>query len=239
MLIKTKAIVLSKLKYRDNDLIVKCYTSERGVVSYLLRGVLKSSKSAAKTAYFQPLTQLQVEENFRANQSLQFLGDIKLHLVYQSLHSNIPKSAIVMFLSEVLASVLKEEERNDHLYEYLETSLIWLDHEDDFANFHLLFLLNLSKHLGFYPDLSNIELPYFNLNTGAFEEKLVNLYAISDENLTILKQLLGTSFDALSSVKLNSKQRQSFLAMLLFYFELHLGDFKKPKSLTIFNQVFK
>ena len=44
MLTKNQGIVLSKLKYRDNDLIVKCYTKERGVVTYILRGVLKSKK---------------------------------------------------------------------------------------------------------------------------------------------------------------------------------------------------
>ena len=238
MLIKTNAIVLSKIKYRDNDLIVKCYTSERGVVSYLLRGVLKSAKRGSKTAYFQPLTQLQIEENYRANQSLQFISDVKLNVVYQNLHSNILKSSIVMFLSEVMSSVLKEEERNDNLYDYLESSLIWLDQENEVVNFHLLFMLNLTKYLGFYPDISTIEHPYFNLNTGEFEEKLVNFYSISDENLMILKQLMTLDFDALETIKLNSKQRQSFLNMLLFYFELHLGDFKKPKSLTIFNQVF-
>lgn len=239
MLLKTNGIVLSKLKYRDNDLIVKCYTSQRGVVSYLLRGVLKSKKGSAKTAYFQPLSQLQIEENYRANQSLQFISDVKLNIVYKSLHSNVVKGAIVMFLSEVLSSVLKEEERNEHLYDYLETSLIWLDHEDDYANFHLLFLLNLTKYLGFHPDMSTMVLPHSNLNSGEFELKSKGFYTVSDENLIILKQLLGINFDALNSIKLNSKQRQSFLTMLLSYFELHLGDFKKPKSLAVFNQVFK
>lgn len=238
MLIKTNAIVLSKFKYRDNDLIVKCYTSQRGVVSYLLRGVLKSSKGSIKTAYFQPLSQLQIEEDFKANQSLQFIREVKLKMVYKSLHSNIPKGAIVMFLSEVLASVLKEEEHNESLYDYLETSMHWLDDEADFVNFHLLFLLNLTKHLGFFPDVSSMANPYFNLHTGAFESKPQNLYTVSGENLSVLKQLLGINFDALKAVKLNSKQRQSFLTMLLFYFELHLGDFKKPKSLAVFNQVF-
>jgi DNA repair protein RecO (recombination protein O) len=238
MLIKTNGIVLSKLKYRDNDLIVKCYTSHRGVVSYLLRGVLKNNKGNTKIAYFQPLTQLQIEENFRAKQSLQFIKDVKLNVVYSSLQTNILKSAIVMFLSEVLATALKEEEKNENLYEYLEASLIWLDQEEDCSNFHLLFLLNLSKYLGFYPDVATIDFPFFNLNTGAFELKPQNIYSISEENLTILKELLGINFDGIKSVKLSSKQRQSFLNMLLFYFELHLGDFKKPKSLAVFNQVF-
>ena len=58
---KTKAIVLSKIRFKDNDLIVKCYTSNHGIVSYLLKGVLKSKKSNKKIAYFQPLSLLELE----------------------------------------------------------------------------------------------------------------------------------------------------------------------------------
>lgn len=238
MLVKTNAIVLSKIKYGDHDVIVKCYTKNRGIVSYLLRGVLKSKKSNSKIAYYQSLSQLEIEENFRANQSLHYIKDVKLSVPYRSMHTNILKAAIVMFLSEVLTATLKEEEANLSLYEFLETSLQWLDYESDFANFHLLFLLELSKHLGFYPDTSQSDLPYFNLRSGGFELNSQTPYTVSGENLTLMKQLLSIKFDGLNSVKLNSKQRQSLLNLLLFYFELHLSDFKKPKSLQILNQVF-
>lgn len=220
MLNKNNAIVLSKVKYRDNDLIVKCFTSQKGIVSYLLKGVLKSGKSSTKAAYFQLLSQLQIEEQFRANQSLQYIKEVKLDYVYHSLHTNVYKGAIVMFLSEVLSNVLKEEEQNLPLYNYLKTTLQWLDYQDEFSNFHLLFLLNLTQYLGFYPDTTNIGFPNFNLTNGLFEKKKQDLYTVSDENLTVLKQLLGIKFDALNSIKLSSTQRQSFLAMLLLYFEL-------------------
>ena len=209
MLIKTNGIVLSKLKYRDNDLIVKCYTNQRGVVSYLLRGVLKSKRGSAKTAYFQPLSQLQIEENYRANQSLQYISDVKLNIVYQSLHSNILKSSIVMFLSEVLSSVLKEEERNDHLYDYLETSLVWLDHEDDFTNFHLLFLLNLTRYLGFYPDVSTVENPFFNL-------KYINPLCMQSINSFLL--IISSGFGLYNSLYIfshSSSDIDSFLVILI------------------------
>lgn len=238
MLVKTNAIVLSKIKYRDHDLIVKCYTKNRGTVSYLLRGVLKNTKGNSKVAYYQLLSQLQIEERYKANQSLQNITEVKLDVVYKSLHSNVIKSSIVMFLSEILSSVLKEEEENQELYGYLEAALIWLDQDDDFSNFHLLFLLNLTKYLGFYPNTLQTDEAYFNLSTGHFESIKQNQYAVSGENLILLKRLLGIKFDELHSIKLSSKQRQSFLSMLLLYFELHLGDFKKPKSLAIFNQVF-
>ena len=238
MLVKTNAIVLSKLKYRDTDLIVKCYSKQRGIVSYLIRGALKSQKGSSKAVYFQPLSLVLIEEVYRPSHSLQSIKEIKLEYLYKSLHTDILKTSIVMFLSEVLASVLKEEEQNEPLFDYIENTLKWLDYQTEFSNFHLLFLLNLTKYLGFYPDEHYQPNEYFNLSNGSFEPKKDEFYSISGENLTILKQMLSTDFESVNTIKLNSKQRQFFLNTLILYFELHLGDFKKPKSLQIFNQVF-
>ncbi len=238
MIITTNAIVLSKLRYRDNDLIVKCYTQQFGVLSFLLRGVLKSKKGLTKTAYFQLLSQLQLVIVYNQNRSLHTIKEAKINHLYGSLHTHILKSAIVMFLSEVLSNTLKEEEQNDTLFSYIETTLLWLDNHSECSNFHLLFLLNLTKYLGFYPEKIHLEHAFFNLQAGKFETKQVGDYVVSGENLIILKQLLGTNFDALSNIKLSTKQRYSFLNIILLYYELHLGDFKKLKSLQILNQVF-
>lgn len=238
MLTKNNSIVLSKLKYRDYDLIVKCYTQQRGVVSYILRGVLRSKKGQSKTVYFQELSQLQIEENYKPTQSLHTIKEVKPNYIYKSLHTNIYKSAIVLFLSEILSNVLKEEEKNEDLFHYLETALQYLDNEDRFSNFHILFLLKLTRYLGFQPENLKTDYPYFNLESGVFEASNNGIYSISGENLTLLKCFLGTNFDALTSVKINAKQRQEFLNMLLYYFELHLGSFKKPKSLQVLNEVF-
>ncbi|MCB0382302.1 MAG: DNA repair protein RecO [Psychroserpens sp.] len=238
MLNKNKAIVISKVRYRDNDLIVKCFTKQKGLVSYLIRGALKSKKGTSKAVYFQLLSQLQIEENFRANQTLQYIKEVKIDSIYQTIHTNVFKTSIAMFLAEVLSTVLKEEEQNLPLYDYLEVTFKWLDYQDEFANFHLLFLLNLTQYLGFYPESTHEDASYFNLSNGLFEHQKSDIYSVSGENLTLLKRLLGMNFDELNTIKISSKQRQSFLTMLLLYFELHLGSFKKPKSLQVFNQVF-
>ena len=238
MLITTNAIVLSKIKYKDNDLIVKCYTQELGVVSFLLRGVLSSKKGPVKAAYFQLLSQLELVVIYKNTRTLQAVKEIKLSEQYSSLHSNILKSSIVMFLAEVLSNTLNEEEENLNLFTYIKTTLLWLDTHTEYSNFHLLFLLKLTKYLGFYPEELNSDYNFFNLNDGKFELKEQTKYSISGENLTLLKKLLGITFDALSTIKISSRQRQSFLSMILLYFELHLGSFKTPKSLQIFNQVF-
>lgn len=238
MLITTNAIVLTKIRFNDNDLIVKCYTNDKGITSYILKGILKSKKNNKKIAYFQPLSQLQLETDYKENRSLQYIKDLKSNFLYTSLHTNILKSAIAMFIAEILAQALKEEEQNVSLFNYLQTSLQWLDTHHNFANFHLLFLLELTKYLGFYPDTSDIDCEFFNLYEGQFQEINTSKYCIGDQNLTLLKALLGINFDALDSIKINAKQRQAFLTMLLTYFELHLGNFKPPKSLQILNEVF-
>ncbi|WP_159022346.1 DNA repair protein RecO [Formosa sp. L2A11] len=238
MFYSSSAIVLSKLKYRDNDLIVSCYTKEFGIVSFLLRGVLKSRKGKARVAYFQLLSQIQIEADFKQNRSLQTLKDVKINVLYATLHTQVIKSTIVMFLADVLAIVLKEEEADTELFEFLESTLLVLDETSDPANFHLVFLAQLTRFLGISPDTTHSNYNYFNLSTGQFEKQSTSIYSITGDNLKYFKISLGILFDDLEAMKMNSKQRQSFLDMLLLYYELHLGHFREPKSLAIFSQVF-
>lgn len=238
MIAKTKGIVLSSIKYQDHDLIVKCYTEKFGAVSYLLKGVLKSKRGSKNVAFFQPLSQLQLEVKHQSNRSLHYIQEVKVYYIFETLHTNIVKSSLVMFLSEVLSSSLKEEESNENLFAFIETAFQWLDQESHFANFHLLFLLNLSKHLGFYPDdyLKN-DRPFFDLQEGKFEKEQPKS-GISGAQVALLKTLMDSDILSVNSIKLNASQRQEFLNTLLFYYELHLDGFRKPKSLEIFNQLF-
>jgi DNA repair protein RecO (recombination protein O) len=238
MQISTKAIVVSKLRYNDHDLIVKCYTEQYGIKSYLLKGVLKSRKSKFKPAYFQPLTIIEIEADHNVNRSLHYLKDIKIQNDFESIHTNIIKSAMAMFLAEVLNNVLKEEEENASLYNYLETSLIWFNENDTDSNFHLVFLIELTKYLGFYPDTSQLDLPYFNLEDGKFYNDKSGQYFVDGENLTLLKQLLGIKFDTDKSAQFKPTKKLEFLNMILLYLKLHLDGFKQPKSVTVLNQIF-
>lgn len=238
MLITTKAIVFSALKYAEADLIVKCFTEKAGLKTYLLRGVLKSKKGKLKASLFQPLTQLEIVASHKDKGTLEYIKEAKIYRPYQSLHTHIIKSTVVMFLSEVLRNSVKEEEANPALYLYLEESLQWFDAQDTTVNFHLLFLLKLTRYLGFYPDDLHKDHPVFNLVDGTFQNIKTNADCIDDENVPLLQRLLGTDFDELSAIKLNQAGRSGFLLMLLRYYEIHLQGFQKPKSLTVLNEIY-
>ncbi|MEM1001199.1 MAG: DNA repair protein RecO [Bacteroidota bacterium] len=238
MLNKGKAIVLSTLKYKESDLIVRCYTDLRGAVSYLQKGVLKSKRGKTKSVYFQPLMLLEIEENFQPSRSLQYLKEVKCYFPYRSLHTNVFKASLSVFIAEILGNVLQEEEPNPQLYRFLEVAFQFLDAQERFSNFHLIFLMELTKYLGFYPSHYSETKAYFNLESGTFENQKSSLYLLEGYQRDLIIRLLNSDFETANDIKLNSQQRSEFLNTILMYFELHLGNFKKPKSLQVFSDVF-
>ncbi len=236
--VTTKAIVLSTLKYGDSNLIVKCFTLEQGLKSYLIRGVLKAKKRGIKAAYFQPLTQLKIVANHNNKGTLNAIKEVQIFNPYKTIYKDIVKQSVVLFLSEVLSHAIKEEEKNKLLFNYLETGLVWLDHHHKIANFHLLFLLNLTRFLGFYPDLSKKDKLGFDLIEGNFTNTTSHKNIISGNQFNQFKKLLGINFDSIENVSFSKQERQLVLKIIIRYFELHLDGFKHPKSLQILEAVF-
>lgn len=238
MILSTPGIVLSSIKYGDSSLIVKIFTREAGLKSYLVKGVLKSRKGKLKAAYFQPLTQLELTVTHREKVNLHYIREAQVHYAYESLPTNWTKQAIVLFLAEVLTKVIREEEQNIALYEYLETALQWLDTHDHIANFHLVFLLQLTKYLGFFPDTSKQHLPYFDLVEGHFTQQPGIHPVLQEDEIVHFKSLLGTHFEASHTVQLSKQERRHMLDVILTYFEVHLQGFSQPKSLAVLHEVF-
>lgn len=238
MLITTKAIVISSVKYSEADLIVKCFTETSGIKTYLLKGILKSKKGKLRTSLFQPLTLLEITANHRDKGSLEYIKEAKIYHTFQTIHSRVVKSSLVLFLSEVLKQAIQEEEQNLLLFEFIEKSFVWLDQNETTANFHLLFLLKLSDHFGFFPDTSTLDKPVFNLTEGIFQDEISSVYCVSETDISGFKQLFGVNFEGLETIKLTKQERAQCLNILLLYFQLHIQGFKTPKSLAVLNQIF-
>ncbi|MDX1542576.1 MAG: DNA repair protein RecO [Christiangramia sp.] len=238
MLVHTNAIVISALKYGEADLIVKAYTQSDGLKTYMLKGVLKSKKGKFKASMFQSLTRLEIIANHRGGGKMEYLKEAKVAASYQSIYTHPIKMTMAIFLAEMLRNTIKEEEGNPALFHYLEYSFEFLNTAYKIANFHLLFLLNLTRYLGFQPESARKDLSVFNMLDGVFQEIPTNDYCIEGKNVDLLKSLLGTDFDSLQHIKMNQTSRNEFLNMLLLYYELHIEGFHKPKSLSVLNEIF-
>lgn len=236
MLVKTKAIVLSALKYQEKSLIVKCFTQADGLKSYFVPSAFSGKKSNQKIAYFQPLTILEIEASHKNKGTLEHFREIRLAVPYRSINTDIVKSTIVIFLSELLHHSIREEEKNESLFSFLETALLWLDNNDEMANFHLILLLEITKYFGFYPDTSDMELPFFELNEGLFSP-FHAISCLSEHETFLFKKLIGLKFESDQKIFAGT-ERQILLKILLDYYAVHLDGFKRPKSLEVLKEVF-
>ena len=236
MLTTHKAIVLSSIKYADYDLIVKCYT-DQGIKSYIIKRIYKQSKGKLTPAFFLPLTQLEITAKYSEKRTLHFINEAKISYPYTTVFSNIIKQTIAIFLAELLTTTLREEESNTPLFSFLETSLQWFDTRSNATDFHLIFLMRLTKYLGFYPEIDTAS-SYFDLLHGRFTNHLESNYFISGELLINFMELLQTNFDTENHQNYKNKTRQELLDVILQYYELHVPDYKKPKSLEVFKTIF-
>lgn len=237
MQINTQAIVLSAIKYADADLIVTCYTRSDGIKTYHVRGVLKSRRRKFKASSFLPFTQLDIVARHRNKGTMEYLNETKISVPYSTLHTDVIKSSLVMFLSEVLKSVIREEEANPELFSFLQIALIDMDKRENVGNFHIYFLLALTRYLGFYPD-ANSEGFYFNMLEGVFQNSRTNTYCVQNEASASLYSVLN-DLNSIHELSLSKTLRKEFLTLLLTYYKLHVEGFRQPRSLKILEQLFR
>lgn len=236
MRVKTKAIVLTTLKFQEKSLIVRCFTESHGMKSYFVQSAFSGKKSNQKIAYFQPLSILEIEAVHKNKGTLERFTEIKTAIPYQNIPLDVFKSSMVLFLAEILQSTIQEEEKNEALFSFLETSLLWLDTQEFTVNFHLIFLMDLSKYLGFYPDISTIDLTFFDVNEGVFNDSF-SVHSINETQTNLLKKLLQLKFDSAQKA-FHVSQRQQLLKIIMDYFAQHLVGFREPKSLEILKEIF-
>ena len=158
MIISSSAIVLSKLKYRDNDLIIKLFVRELGLTSFIVRGGSKKNK----TNYFQQLSLLEIEFDFNNKRNLHYFKDFESKCNLKTIHTDFKKIVVIIFLSEVLSKILIHQQKDYYLYDFIEDAIKYYDQHVFSSKFHIVFLMNLSRFLGFYPDVNNNNYQYFS-----------------------------------------------------------------------------
>lgn len=237
MIIQTPAIVISSLKYGDTSKIVKCYTKSSGVKSFIAKDIY--SKKNKKNQLFSPLNQIELIYDERSSKSLGHIRGGDQSVYYQTIYQHSQKTAVALFLSEILNSVLYEEESDPDLFEFLGSSFEIFDKKTSaYADFHLWFLMNLTKHLGFYPNLKSQSL-FFDLTNGVSSDIQLFESYISGNDLNYFEKLSSLDFLMQTENQFNQNQRKSLLNTLLKYYELHISDFRQPKSLNVLTVIFE
>ena len=241
MLTKTQAIVLHAIKYGETRLIVDMFTKVFGRQAFIV-SIPKTPKGKVKKQFFQPLTILEIETDIRPRQQLQKLHDVRLAAPFASIPFEPDKLAISLFVAEFLYYALRSEQRNELLYEYLENSIVWLDgQQTSFANFHLVFLLRLTRFLGFYPNLDDYkDGDYFDLRESVFMPMPpVHRDFLHPEEAQKVQLMMRMDFPTMHLFRMSHQERNRLLEVSLKYYRLHLPDFPEMKSIEVLQALYQ
>jgi DNA repair protein RecO (recombination protein O) len=230
MLQKTRGIVLNYVKFRESSIIVKIYTEELGLQSYLLNGI-RTAKSKSKMALFQPLTLLDLVVYHRKDRHQIFrISEVKCSYPYQHIPFEVKKSTIILFLAEILSKCLKEESANHDLFQFIYDAFIEFDQSlENFENFHLKFLIRMSRFLGFEPQSGE------EIMEQLFEGKV---FPVRDD-MEQLRQYLDDLIQSEDYFFISTHHRRALIDFILDFYRLHVVNFDPIKSLDVLREMSK
>jgi DNA repair protein RecO (recombination protein O) len=220
MLHKTRGIVFRFTRYGETSIIVTIFTEVFGIQTYIVNGV-RSKSAKNKIALYQPLTLLDLVVYHKENASILRIKELQCAHPYQTLTVDVKKSTLALFLNELLNRTVKEQSHPGEIFSFLFDSLVTLDLlSEQYKNFHLSFLIKLSRFLGFGAN---------------FSEEILGARLVDDAEEAILKQLITSDYQA--NVIMTNTQRRSLLDVMLRFYRQHVDGFGEMKSVQILREV--
>lgn len=224
MLEKTRGIVLHTLRYGDESLVVDVLTESRGCVTFMVR-IPKTRKAGVQSLLLRPLSILQLELDYRQNRQMQRVRNLSVDTPYTSIPYDPMKNAVGLFLCEVLYYALRREQiPHAALFQFIEQSLCWFDlAERDYVNFHVVFLIKLTRYLGFWPT----------------EEELTQDGLLTPLDAEWADRLLRLNYQTMRVFVMTREQRNRLLDIICSFYSRHVAEFPEVRSLTVLREMFE
>ena len=249
MIEKTEAIVLRSVKYQESSLISTLFTEQLGRVSVIARGARKPKSRFA--AMLTPGQIIETVFHHKETRSVQTLTEADYLVPLGSLRTDVQKLAIVTTLCELLLQLLHENDPNESLFNYLKTTIVWIERQEDISPSLFPYMqIRIADKIGFglqadADSTCDRFLPGFlSIPTGT-----VGLYSATDlasdsaaVRLTpgqlrfVLYSLLPAGSSALT-VPLSEAECSQLIHYIDRYFAFHVDGIRPRKSDAIFEQL--
>ena len=219
MITKTRGIVLNYIKYRDTSIICKIYTEQFGLQSYIINGIRKSKSK--NIGLFQPLNILDLVVYHKKTSGLQRIKESKLDYAYKTLHLDMKKISVCFFLSEFLNRISQNDDYQKDNFDFIKDSLIVFDRlEVNYSNFHIQFLIKLSKYFGI--DIGN--------------SKHLTAKNVKDDINLFVDACINNSYEV--KIKSNNILRNNVINLIIEHYSRNLDININLNSTNILKEIF-
>ncbi|MEN9511723.1 MAG: hypothetical protein RLZZ370_1542 [Bacteroidota bacterium] len=240
-MLKTEGFIIRKIPYGDNSAILRIFTREEGLLSFMVHGMQRKQGSNAPRS--QVMNHVSLVYYPGGSSSLLRVKEIQASGVYAPLFQDPVKVQVLLFCAELLNLLLEERAADPALYGELENFYDQLNHTTNFTLWPLWFLLNLLKNQGMAPHL------HFGAQTIGFDPNSGNM--IQEETLIertrylglqgchLAKQLLDADYQELANIQSTAEVRAETLDQMQAFCEQHLLQGKRLKSVEIIREVLR
>lgn len=240
MIEKTRAIVLHQLKYSETSVIVTMYTETLGRQSYMINGI-RSSKSKQKTGLLQPLFLLEIDAYHKAGRDIQRMKEFRMAEVYRHIPFDIVKSTMAMFLSELLNKVLRNEETDPSVFDFIFQSFLFFDTmEKGTVNFHLWFMVKLIGYLGYQFENNHSEKNvFFDMKAACFVPYRPSHPNTPDTEISeFLAKIISMNAGDLVNLNITGDIRTRLLNVLIECYTIHFEGIGTINSLKVLHEIY-
>lgn len=242
-IIKTEAVVLSKMNYGDSSNIASLFTEELGKVSVIVKGGRSPKSKYGKVV--DPLNYLLVVLYNKESREVQLLSGADIIHHFPDIKNDLEKLSYAYAVVELIKNLLAEHEVNKKLFKGVIKILARLNSGEEkseitFGRFLFFFL----KEVGYEIQITSCSIcgkkdlanpVYYHRDKGLIcgkcKNSVVDIYNIDMELLLYLNCLKYNE----SAGNFSHQILQKSIVLMENHLKYHIPDFKGISSLKLFN----
>lgn len=253
-IVKTEAVVLRSIKYRESSKIVTFYTREFGKVKAVAKGARQIKSKFGSS--LEPMSYVSLVLYKKEHRDLQLVSQCDLIKFLHDLYDDLDKLVVGMFIIELVDKVSHDEEKNQHLFHLLMEALRVLSAATkNHKNLLYGFEIRLAGILGFRPQFGlciqcgkrlvqeNGGSVVFNVGKGGplcpshadTDGVKVNVNRLS---FHILSRLAGEGdLEEIFLINIDEDQCTEIESLLLGYLRYHVDGLHNLKSVKVLSRI--
>ncbi|HMK39832.1 MAG TPA: DNA repair protein RecO [Bacteroidota bacterium] len=253
MIVKSEAIVLRTMKYRETSRIATLYTKEMGKISVIAKGA--RDRRSRLGGSLQAMSHVGVLFYWKESRDLQLLAQCDSARSHPGLTSDLDRMAAAMAAVELTDAVSPPQEANPALFELLSSTLEGVScATNQPGNALYYFELHLLRIIGFRPDMrfcalcrnpvgpaaqgGGLRLTQNGIVCAACSAKGLGLETLSPAALAALQRLEETGDPATATrMVLNSRVRGEIAGVLRRFLLSHVEGMRTLRSEAVFSSI--
>jgi len=227
----TRAIVLRRLKYRENDSRITVYSLEKGLMDLVVRGTTRPKSKLA--GHIEPLSLVNVM--IVPGRRIDYAGSVVTEKCFLGIKSDLEKIEIASQAVRIFNKLVKEGEADENLFFLLVDFLTVIDSgiviDENLDLFKYVFIYKFLHNLGHGAEMEicveckkklKEERNIFDFTRGGMlcchEKKGLNSLTVSPDCVKLLRLLRDNNFLYLAKIKANNTLgKETVNSIRLFY----------------------